>query len=322
MGTFTQEAPRPSLICATPRHDLGRIIKGAKVIHVFRLENRSIAPLSLKDVTASCDCTTAPLALKTLAPGQGVDLPVTFDSSTFEGPVEKSVMVVSDDPVRPVLMLELRATVVDRWTLAPATLALGPVSRFQRLEAFIHVTRNDGTDPVVRSAQVQDNPYFDAEVVPLPDQKAVKVILRLAPGLPKGLVRAKLLLALDDPEKPFREVSILGQLVDDVAIQPETLELGDVTPGAAASIPLRVTLHRAGMEVRNIEVEPAWISASVVRRKILPGTTANQGFTVRFRVAETAPLGAFQGRVRVKSSSPDQPELVVPLSGTVAQPRP
>jgi|GEM_PF-3730846 len=317
-----QEGPRPALVCDAPRCDLGRVMKGGRVTHVFRLENRSPAALNLKDVRVSCDCTTAPLAVKTLAPGQGVDLPVTFDSSKFVGPVEKSVVVVSDDVVRPALVLELRATVVGRWTLEPATLAMGAVSRFQPFEARIRITRNDGKAPVVRGVKVHDGARFDAEVIPLPDPKVVEVILRLEPGLPAGPVRGKLLLALDDGEQPFREVPILGQLVDDVSAQPESLDLGSVLAGAAANTPLRVLLNRPGIDLTGIAVEPAWITGSAALRKELPGATTRPGYTIRFQVAEAAPVGPFHGRVRVKTSSPDQPEVIVAMSGTVTRAQP
>jgi len=52
--------PEPSLACLVPRVELGTIIKGRKVTHAFRLENRSRAPLNILGVNASCDCTTAP----------------------------------------------------------------------------------------------------------------------------------------------------------------------------------------------------------------------------------------------------------------------
>lgn len=318
----TAQAPEPFLFCLAPRVQLGEVTKGSKVTHVFKLENRSRAPLNIKDVSASCDCTTAPLAAKTLAPGATLELPVTFDSAKFEGPVEKTITVSSEDPVRPVLVLELAATVVDRWTLSPAGVFFGHHSRFHPFEAKVRVTRKDGQEPVVRAATLQGLPVFDeVEVVRLPEQKAVELVLRAAPGAPLGLMKGKLSLVLGDPEQPFRELPVMGQFVDDLEAAPRVLELGQVPLGGSAPLPLRVTTFRHGLEIKGLSVEPAWLAVVLTQRKALDAS-AIRGYLVRFQVPKDAPIGPFKGVVKVRSNSADQSEVEVTVSGTVVEVRP
>lgn len=312
-----QAQPEPSLVCLVPRVELGSVAKGRKVTHAFKLENRSRAPLNIHEVNASCDCTTAPLPIKVLAPGATVELPVTFDSTKFEGRVEKSIVVTSDDPVRPALVLDLVATVVDAWTITPGGVYFGHHSRFTPFEARVRLERKDGREPVVRGAAVRNAPLIDEpEILRLPQQKAVEVILRIAPGAPEGLVKGKLALVLDDPEQPSRELAIQGQLVNEIEASPRALDLGAVAQGALAAVPLRLTTFRTGLEIKEIAVEPAWITAQLAPRKALEASSI-RAHKVQFQVAQEAPLGPFQARVRVRTNSPYQPELTVEIRGTI-----
>lgn len=67
---------------------------GERVVHSFKFTNTGKAPLIISSVKPACGCT----ALKDwpqnpIAPGDGGQITVEFNSGGFSGPIEKSVFV-------------------------------------------------------------------------------------------------------------------------------------------------------------------------------------------------------------------------------------
>ncbi len=95
---------------ATPRldvgqavYDFGEVAEGMLVVRPFPLRNAGTSVLNFtRQPTATCGCTTAPLARMSLLPGESVALHVRFDSTGFGGRrVQSLVHVFSDDPQAP-----------------------------------------------------------------------------------------------------------------------------------------------------------------------------------------------------------------------------
>ena len=94
-----------------PVYDFGEILEGLAVVHTFVLQNVGDEPLTIDDIQVSCGCTTTSLAKSTLAPGESVDLEVTFDSAGFGGKMTKNIYVKSNDPSTPKFTLRLTGKV-------------------------------------------------------------------------------------------------------------------------------------------------------------------------------------------------------------------
>ena len=109
LGAVAMAAPRISV--DTPVYDFGEILEGLAVVHTFVLQNVGDEPLTIDDIQVSCGCTTTSLAKSTLAPGESVDLEVTFDTAGFSGKMAKNIYVESNDPATPKLALQLTGTV-------------------------------------------------------------------------------------------------------------------------------------------------------------------------------------------------------------------
>ena len=109
LGAVAMAAPRIS--ADEPVYDFGEILEGLAVVHTFVLQNAGDESLTIDDIQVSCGCTTTSLAKSTLAPGESVDLEVTFDTAGFSGKMAKKIYVESNDPATPKLALQLTGTV-------------------------------------------------------------------------------------------------------------------------------------------------------------------------------------------------------------------
>jgi hypothetical protein len=113
MALIPKQTPAPRTVAegvAAPRlnlpglaHDFGRIYADWDVTHVFAIENRGSADLSIDNLVTSCGCTTAELSSDVIPPGQRADLKVTFDADLHEtrGQVTRLVWFATNDPAQP-----------------------------------------------------------------------------------------------------------------------------------------------------------------------------------------------------------------------------
>jgi hypothetical protein len=55
--------------------------EGVLLTHVFRVTNTGTAPLIIKDYRVACPCTKVELPKSPIAPGQTIDMKVSFDTN-------------------------------------------------------------------------------------------------------------------------------------------------------------------------------------------------------------------------------------------------
>lgn len=89
--------PMPAITFIDSLLDLGIIAEGNAQEITFPFYNTGEAPLVLADVSTSCGCTVANNWPKTaIAPGQGSEITVRFDSQGWPGENRKEIFVVSN----------------------------------------------------------------------------------------------------------------------------------------------------------------------------------------------------------------------------------
>ena len=90
----------PTIAVDTESYDWGTVLEGYSVTHTFIIQNVGDEDLIISRVRVSCGCTGTRLATDQLAPGESVELAVTFNSTGFSGNVSKTVSVFSNDEAR------------------------------------------------------------------------------------------------------------------------------------------------------------------------------------------------------------------------------
>lgn len=113
---FPETKTPPELTAITfdrTTHDFGRIKEGDKVRTVFHFKNTGKKPLIISSATTTCGCTVPNWPKAAIAPGEGGDINVEFDSEGKKGQVEKEVTVTANvDP--PATILSLKSVIVPR----------------------------------------------------------------------------------------------------------------------------------------------------------------------------------------------------------------
>lgn len=100
-------------------HDFGTFNEGEMATHKFVFKNEGKSKVSLKEVRASCGCTTPQYTKKELAPGDTGSIMVTYNSNGRPGMFTKNVTVVVNDSTQAPIILQIKGDVKSK--NAPAT---------------------------------------------------------------------------------------------------------------------------------------------------------------------------------------------------------
>ncbi|MTI32714.1 DUF1573 domain-containing protein [Xanthovirga aplysinae] len=91
-----KEEDGPKIAFKDSKHDFGDIHQGDVVEYTFKFANEGNEPLVLSNVTTSCGCTATNWPRDPIAPGDGGEITVQFNSAGKMGTQNKFITVVSN----------------------------------------------------------------------------------------------------------------------------------------------------------------------------------------------------------------------------------
>jgi hypothetical protein len=107
------DAPEGPRISSEPKvFDFGKALQNKTLRKDFVIRNFGTEDLEIEKVLTTCGCTAAITESKTVKPGGSTVLSVTLQTRTFNGPMEREILVQSNDETTNPLKLRVRATVV------------------------------------------------------------------------------------------------------------------------------------------------------------------------------------------------------------------
>ncbi len=77
-------------------YDFGKIKEGKIATHIYKFKNVGKVPLLIKDCVSSCGCTVPSFKKEPIAPGEGSEIEVRFDSKGKAGRIQKIVTVYAN----------------------------------------------------------------------------------------------------------------------------------------------------------------------------------------------------------------------------------
>lgn len=97
-------------------HDFGRLLQGEIVSYSFKFTNTGNAPLVISAVNKSCGCTASEYTKQPIAPGEGGQIKLTYDSNGHSGFQNKTVTVVTNtNPAATALRIKAEVVKPDKF---------------------------------------------------------------------------------------------------------------------------------------------------------------------------------------------------------------
>lgn len=309
----TKPSPQPSLVVVEKEMDLGKIPSTSKTGFKVHLKNRGTKPVKLTRVSAPCGCTAVAPTLVEMAPGQEIEIPVTFDPHGYFATTTKQLDFASDDPARPAFTWHFRADVQSPTIPQPKALGLNMIEGIMpSQEASFRFV------PARTALHVKSLAFEDTEGLP--------IVPKLKWHMEQGEARGTLTLDQKDytPEVAAQErtlqrharlvltttdggsdwIDVYWRFDGFVWSQPSSISLGEIPYGEARSgqafLAWRLPVKNA--RVTSIQTTTSNLSATV---EPYANTTQIIKFTYKGNNA-----GRFAERVRLTIDAEDTTSLV------------
>jgi hypothetical protein len=310
--------PGPRAVVPEVSHDLGVVAVGSDVVHEFAIRNEGSAPLTLKQGRATRELKVLGYD-RTIAPGDTGRITVAVDTWTGVGPGTLNARFSSNDPARPEIVLEVKVHIRPYVLADPGYVRYVVVQGSGEGTVSQTLMPTDGGD--FRITRVEAPAYLRVSYreAGLPEwnreTRGRKWILdaTILSEAPVGALSGFIAVHLDHPEQKQLRIPISGFVRPVFAVTPPAGHVGDVDPTRP--------LERSSLIVKNFAREPAVVKDVTTD---IPGlsvvvTPIESGRTYRLRLvfSPDAPAGAFDGTIRVETSSPRVPLLEVPVSGRI-----
>ena len=293
-------------------HDFETIEKGQKVSVEFEFENSGNEILEIQDVKTSCGCTTAKPEKATYNPGEKGKIPVTFDSTRFNGKITKTITVMSNDPQRPRLPLKITGEIVSEVEVKPAMLSLFNIKRSEAAESEI-VISTPRMEKIEVTGVTTDLDFLEIQSVQT-DPKNVTIKVKVNPEkASKGThtFRGNISATTNSKSQKELKIPVNVKFEEPVRVMPRFISFYGTKKGQPREF--TVTLTPNGDHNFNI------LNASTDLEFVSTETTENEDKEkqVKVKLAETVETGKFAGYLIIKTDLVEQPEIRIPVRGSV-----
>jgi hypothetical protein len=301
--------------------DLGTVAVGTPTEATCGFTNPGDGPLKLTPARVPRGLTVASHDA-TVAPGARGVVRLVLDTFQPDGPVTLTATFATNRAEDALLACTVTARIRHHLAVTPPTSRFNFV-RFSREGATTHLlTTSDGRDVDVVGVEspypwlhVSWQPATPEQRVPEVAGRQWLVTITIARDAAVGPIAGHVVVRTTHPDQPAAWIPVSGFVRPVFAVTPPTLELGTVVPSD-------LLLRR--VQVQGFAEPPVQVTGAAIDvtglEAVLRETEPGRRWIVEVRAGETLAAGAFTGRLVLKTTSADVPEVVVPVSGE--RPRP
>ena len=302
--------------------DLGTVARGAKVEHIFTIENIYVEDVHIASVRSTCGCTIPTLEKKLLKTYEKVPLRIELDTKNFSGRKDVTVTVQFDQPFPAEVLLSVSVFIRTDVVFSPGSVQFGTVPQGKPAEQKVSVVYAGRPDWRILSIE-SPKPYLEThlrEVSRILDHTlgATKVtyelLVRLKPEAPAGRILEYLVLTTDDPNPRNAQIplAVEGTVAPPLAVSPSPLSMGPVPAGSTVTKPL-VVQARQPFRILAIEANPPEFRAT-------PPQEAKPVHVIPVQFTADKQPGKVSGRLRIQTDLADSPSVEVPVDALVVPP--
>lgn len=299
--------------------DMGVVAKGEKVKAVFVVKNAGDAPLEITQVRPTCGCTVASFD-RTIPPGGVGSVVAEVDTSAFNGPISKAVLVFSNDPQNGQLNLAVKVEVRAFIEVLPRSLLRFNVLQGEPATEKVTLVSAENLTFKVLSAEASGGAY-DVKFRELAENERVQgkqgsqweVAVTVPANAPEGMLNHKIVLKTDAPKASEVTLNVSGLVRPIVQVVPAEVNFGTVPSDAPVGRNVILINNRSGSELQVTKVE---VDDPTFSTEVIPLQAAQ-----RYQVAVSLPAGASKGThkatMKITTNDPSRGVIQVPVLAIV-----
>lgn len=308
-GFLHAQASAPKIHFDEMLHDFGRVRSGAIMKHEFTLTNQGNADLLIHGVLPSCGCTTVSDFPAKVPPGGQAKLNLTFNSFSLMGEQIRTLLVKSNDPERPDLVLQLKGQYWMPVEIYPLTALLFlPPHTDQKLSTTVRVV-NQLEQPLKLQPPVSSVPQLTARIVEHKPGKEFHIVIDTVPPFAHQDIQGTIKLATDSAETPVIEINVVVVAQPELTVSPQQMFLPpDLPPNPE---PYTISIRNLSADPITLEKPTCDAPGSKVE---IRETTPGKDFELIVHFSQEMakdPEKTFS--IIVNTSLPTQPQILIPV---------
>ena len=302
-------ASGPRISFANAVHDFGKVRSGEVVKFNYAFTNTGNETLEITAVQPSCGCTAAGDWTRRVEPGQTGIIPIQFNALNYNGPVLKTVSVVSNDKTVPTTVLQLKGTIWRPVDVLPQFAVLNIPPDQPEASTTVRIL-NNMDEPLTVYPPVITNRAFNAELRTNTPGKEFHLVVTSVPPLSPGNVQGTITLKTSSTNFPIVTVNVWANIQPQILVMPPqvTLPAGPLPNAISPTITMQ---NNSTNPLSITGPETALPGVDVDLRETLPGRQFQA--TLKFPQGFELPGGTLTSLV-FKSNNPKLPQIKVPVA--------
>ena len=296
--------------------DFGRVPRGDSLSHSFVIRNDGDAMLEITEVKPSCGCTVAQFD-RTIAPGESGEIRTVLDTSSFKGPIAKSVQVFTNDATNPKLNLVIKAN-IRAFVEAEPGYARFIAVQGESAQSSTQIVWSPNRDDLAVLGVNSPYPFVKVNYrEAAPEEKRAgasgrqwKVDITLSSSAPTGPLADFVVVRTNHPEKPSFQLPLSGFVRPVLTVTPRIADFGR----RELDEPQRASLEIKNMGSENVELGEMTTDLEGLEAEI-EALEEGKLFRVDLTLSPGLAKGPFEGMLTIHTSSDRQPVLEVRVKG-------
>lgn len=291
-------------------HDFGVVARGAKVEHVFTLQNIYVEDVRIAAIRSTCGCTVPEVDRRLLKTWEKAQIKVVIDTRRFLGRKDATLTVYLDLPFPAEVQLHTNCYIRGDVVVEPGEVRLGTIVQGTAAEQRVSVRYAGRPDWRIERVESR-NPHLEAQAIEAADSARAAgridydLVVTLKPTAPAGYLREELILLTNDYSSQSARIPVMveGVVVPALTVRPSPLLMPVLAVGQSATRQL-VVQAAAPFRVTSVQCDDPRF-----RFKLPEDARTVQLIPVTF-TAEGSP-GQVARTVKIATDLPDAPAVEV-----------
>ena len=309
------------MVCTNPKWDLGEVVvKGGSVDfdHTFRLENRSVKTIKLREVLSGCGCLVAENYSKTIEAGGETEIKVTMSVFGPPGPFSQRIVVKEESESNEAIPLSVVGSraISDLLYASPPTINFGTLTQGESRTKQLVLSRYDGSAVNFRALVAADQSFsLGGEPGSLTRvdfagrrHNCVELPIRLdLKSQPVGPFRSKVTIRTDSADENTAEldVAVEAMIVEKETPWVQSIFVNRLERGATVELP--ITDQGGPVDCPEV-ISTSYEGDESIRVRVVPASP-DGGSAVPPRVRVSRPVdstagGLARGTLSIRTEGP------------------
>ncbi len=308
---------QPKAVLVKSSFDFGTVAQGTVIEHAFEIQNKGDQPLVVTSVKTTCGCTAAVPPGGAIQPGLSAPVTVSFDSTGFSGPREKTVRIYTNDPETSELQVSVQGTIQNGIEFSPKRVQIGEIRKSDRkMTRLVYVSTNEKLNQKIKSvSSLSDAVQIKNDQIA---ETGGQFQVEIDPSKLDGVFMERVVVTVLDENKELPYVlPVYGKVVGSLIIEPKIVAFGMLDPNSSTPVVKQVKIASPSadvpLQIKKFDINNPSLTVT------LKEVQKNQEYIATISAVPSQIKKDIQATLSVVTSDTIQPTVNVTVYGVVPQ---